>query len=386
MIFSEEEIRRRWDAVRSRLGAVDCAVVPSFHNSYYLSGVPILQWGRFAITLLFRDSDPVLIIPAFEASAAAASSPIRDVRLYQDDQGPGLETATSRAVDALREKHVRTVGIEAGGMPAAMYLLLQSLLPGPPFQDVTHVIDDVRIVSSPEEIAYIREACRIAAGGLRTVLDLIQPGVEETYLSTQARIAMEREAGSQFPVSTTCYMQQGERSLECHAASSGDAIRAGQFVEVVCECAVVHYQGAVERCLLVGEAAPKVERAYAVMLKAFEAALNAARPGVSFAAVDRAARRILIDAGYDRITNGSGLVRNIVHHTGGRIASGDLRVYNERTLHPGMVLSIEPWALIPGVGGPRHCELVVVTADGVQPLTGVDRGVLRVDTATSSQA
>jgi Xaa-Pro aminopeptidase len=50
------------------------------------------------------------------------------------------------------------VGIEAGGMPAAMYLLFQSLLPGTPFIDVMHVIDDVRMVSSPEEIAYIREA------------------------------------------------------------------------------------------------------------------------------------------------------------------------------------------------------------------------------------
>jgi Xaa-Pro aminopeptidase len=51
-----------------------------------------------------------------------------------------------------------------------------------------------------------------------------------------------------------------------------------------------------------------------------------------------------------------------------------------------MVLSVEPWALIPGVGGPRHCELVVVTADGAQPLTDVDRGVLPVDTAASSNA
>ena len=386
MIFSDAEKRRRWDAVRSRLGSVDCAVVPSFHNSYYLSGVPILQWGRFAITLLFRESEPVLIIPAFEASAAAASSPIRDVRLYQDDQGPGLQTATARAVDALRERRVTTVGIEAGGMPAAMYLHFQSLLPGTPFIDLTHVIDDVRMVSSPEEIAYIREACRIAASGLNTVLELIQPGVAETDLSTQARVAMDREAGAKFPVSTTCYMQQGERSLECHAASTGDVMRAGQLVEVVCECEVVHYQGAVERCLLVGDASPAVERAYTVMLKAFEAALNAVRPGVSFAAVDRAARRVLIDAGYERITNGSGLVRNILHHTGGRIAAGDLRVYNERTLQPGMVLSVEPWALIPGVGGPRHCELVVVTADGAQPLTDVDRGVLRIDTATSSRA
>ena len=69
MIFSEAEIRRRWDAVRNRLGSVDCAVVPSFHNSYYLSGVPILQWGRFAITLLFRDSDPVLIIPQSQGAS-----------------------------------------------------------------------------------------------------------------------------------------------------------------------------------------------------------------------------------------------------------------------------------------------------------------------------
>jgi Xaa-Pro aminopeptidase len=51
-----------------------------------------------------------------------------------------------------------------------------------------------------------------------------------------------------------------------------------------------------------------------------------------------------------------------------------------------MVLSVEPWALIPGVGGPRHCELVVVTADGAQPLTDVDRGVLRIDTATRLKA
>ena len=181
-------------------------------------------------------------------------------------------------------------------------------------------------------------------------------------------------------------MQQGERSLECHAASSSDAIRAGQLVEGVCECEVVHYQGAVERCLLVGDASPAVERAYAIMLKAFEAALSAVRPGVSLGEVDRVARRVLIDAGYDRITHGSGLFRTIVHHTGGRIAAGDLRVYNERTLQPGMVLSVEPWALIPGVGGPRHCELVVVTADGAQPLTGADRGVLRIETATRSKA
>ena len=74
-IFTRGEIERRWNAVRARLGELECAVVPSFWNSYYLSGVPVVQWGRWAITLLFRDRAPVLIIPELESSSRSGKFP-----------------------------------------------------------------------------------------------------------------------------------------------------------------------------------------------------------------------------------------------------------------------------------------------------------------------
>jgi Xaa-Pro aminopeptidase len=57
---------------------VDAIVTCSFHNSYYLSGFPMNPWGRYAITVSFRNDDPVLIVPELEYEAARSDSPIRD--------------------------------------------------------------------------------------------------------------------------------------------------------------------------------------------------------------------------------------------------------------------------------------------------------------------
>ena len=383
-IFSHDEIERRWQAVREGLGEAECVVAPSFHNSYYLSGLPVLQWGRFSVAILFADREPVLVLPAMEETAARAASPIADLRPYQDSDGPSIETAARLAALAIREADVRAVGVEARGMPAAMYLSLERALPGASFVDVSDAIDDVRLISSEEELSYIRDAAAAASAGMRFVMERIRPGVGETDLASEARLAVERAVPAGLDASVACYMQQGERSIEAHAGSTGAPIREGVMVEVVCECEVSHYQAAVERCVLVGDVPTEVERAYNVMLAAFRACGEAVRPGSTFAEADEAARRVLIEAGYDRITNGSGLARNIVHHTGGRIPGGDLRTYNRRSFEPGMVVSVEPWALVPGVGGPRHCDTVLVTDDGNEPLTNVEAGVLRVPAAAAA--
>jgi Xaa-Pro aminopeptidase len=377
-IFSAGEIRRRWDGVRSRLAHADCVVTPTFHNSYYLSGLPMKQWGRFAIVGLFRDHEPLLVIPEFEETAAAALSPIQDVRTYRDDEGPSLEVACRHVVDALRERGARVVGVESFGMSVAMYDRLRVSLPEVAFADETAAIDETRIHSSAEEIAYLREACRLCGLGMRSVLRELQPGAIETRVSTEARLAMEAGAAPDHQVDATAYMQQGERSLLCHAGSTNEPVAPGQLAEVVCEAHVWHYQGTVERGILVGQASPEVERAYAVMLDAYRASVAAVRPGATFAEIDGIGRRILVDAGYDRVTNGAGLIRNVHDHTGGRIPTGDLRPYNTRPLEPGMVISVEPWALVPGVGGPRHCDLMLVTEDGGELLSDVEIGELRV--------
>src|SRR5437660_6861330 len=108
-IFTPAEIERRQRAIVARLSA-DCVVIPSFYNSYYASGFPMRQFGRFCITILFRDGDPVVVAPAFEEGGIAENSPVEDVRLYLDDGAP-IDVTSKLVAAVLRERGVGTAGV-----------------------------------------------------------------------------------------------------------------------------------------------------------------------------------------------------------------------------------------------------------------------------------
>lgn len=379
-IFTRGEIERRWNSVSARLGDAQCLVVPSFYNSYYLSGLPVIQWGRWAITILFRDRDPALVIPEFEADGARDNSPIREVRLYRDDEGASsLRTATAHAIAALKQANPRIIGIEGRGMPAAMVHQLQETLPHATFPDLTDAIDEVRIISSEEEIAYSRAASVVADAGMKAVIAAIRSGVPELTLCATAQRAMAQAAPEGMELQTNCQMQQGQGSFLAHAASTRKPIGDHALVEVICESQVWHYQAAVERAILVGAPSPKQRAGYGTSIEAFEASGAAIKPGTSFAQVHQAALDVFLRAGYDKVTTGSGLIRNILHHSGGRIEFGSFRQGNERELAPGMIVTIEPWSLIPDVGSPRHCDMVLVTKGGQESLSKTQSGWIQID-------
>jgi Xaa-Pro aminopeptidase len=369
-IFTRGEIERRWKAVTARLGEAQCLVVPSFYNSYYLSGLPVIQWGRWAITILFRDRDPALVIPEFEADGARANSPIREVRLYRDDEGASsMRNATAHAIAALKQAKPRIIGIEGRGMPAAMARQLAEAFPQASFPDLTDAIDEVRIISSEEEIAYLRAASVAADAGMNAVIEAIRPGVPELTLCATAQLAMAQAVPDGLEMQSNCQMQQDQRSFLAHAASTREPIGEHALVEVICESQIWYYQAAVERAILVGNPSSKLRAGYGASVEAFEASRATIRPDAGFAEVHQAALDIFLRAGYDRVTTGSGLIRNILHHTGGRIEFGSFRKGNERKLAPGMVVTIEPWSLIPDVGSPRHCDMVLVTESGQELLS-----------------
>jgi Xaa-Pro dipeptidase len=365
-IFSASEIERRQRVITDRLRA-DCVVIPSFHNSYYASGFPMRQFGRYSITILFRDSDPVIIAPTFEAAGIATNSPIEDVRYYLDDGSP-IEVTSKLIAGILRERQVRAVGIEAEGMSAAMVARLRDALPRAEFIDESASIDITRLASSEEELAYLRKAVEIGDVGMGALLDAMRPGADETRLAAVAVAAMVARAVPGLDVHGNCYMQQNERSAECHASALAIPIGDEGFVEVYVECEVWHYQCSIERPVLLPFRSEELERATLVAREALFAARDALGPGIEYHAVDAASRKVLINAGYPEVMSGAGIVRNIIHHTGGRIPQGELRFYNRRTLEPGTSITIEPWALIPSGGSPRYCDPVAVTDTGWERL------------------
>ena len=94
-IFSGGEIERRHAGIRAALGDSEAAVAFSFFPSYYLSGVPIIPWGRPTITVVPRDGPAAMILAEGEAPRAARHSPIIEMHTYSDMDGPSAACATS---------------------------------------------------------------------------------------------------------------------------------------------------------------------------------------------------------------------------------------------------------------------------------------------------
>lgn len=335
------------------------------------------QWGRFSITVLFPQAEPVLITPDFEEIAARENSPISDIRYYRDENGPSHEVALTMLAQLLAERGVRNAAIEGEGLPWSAFQILARRAPDVTFIDRTDVIDEARLVSSDEELAYIQEASRLVDACMRAIIDGARPGMTEIELAALGQRAMERSARLDYVLNTSCYLQQGERSANCHARAEETPLVEGNLIEVICEAEVQYYQASLERPIIIGTGTPEVERAVEVAAESFAAAVAEVRPGNTFGAVDRAGRAVLHAAGYDRIPTGAGLIRGVLHHTGGRTERGELRQHNDRVLQPNMVVTVEPWAIIPGVGGPRHTDVIRVTETGNEFLTHTEGGVLR---------
>lgn len=334
------------------------------------------QWGRFSITVLFPNAEPVLITPDFEEIGAVQNSPISDIRYYRDERGPSHQVAMSLLTELLIQRGVKIAGIEAEAIPLSTYRILTRMVPNITFIDRTDVIDEVSLVSSKEELEYIREASRLVDVCMQAILAVARPGMTEIELAQTGQKAMEGAASMDYVLNSSCYLQQGERSANCHGRAEDTPLQEGNLIEVICEAEVQYYQASLERPIIVGAGTAEVERATQVTADSFAAAVAEVKPGNTFGAVDRAGREVLLNAGYDRIPTGAGLVRGVLHHTGGRTERGELRMHNDRLLEPNMVVTVEPWAIIPGVGGPRHADVIRVTETGSEFLTQTPGGVL----------
>lgn len=372
-VFSADEITKRWQRLLDRRPDVDVVLATSFAATYYLSGVPIIPWGRPVAVVLGNDGDACIVAPAFETPWVRYGSPIDAVRGYWDVNGPNLKVAADLVIDAIRHRSARIVAVEGRAVPAALIQQLKGNLPECQFPDVTDDLEAVRSVASTEELRYIKLAAKIAEAGMQHVLTAPRPSTE-LDIALAAEQAMTHTAITLLPAdaewSASCSAQSGIRSLQAHSWATNQPLKAGEVLQVNCVCSVWHYQGAVERAFLVGEPREDVRRGYETMLQAFQAARAAIHPGRSISTIAQAARSVYEAAGYEPVT--TGLIRATIHElAGGRLELGKIDPHNTNRLSPGMVLSVEPWAIMPGVGAPRHCDQIEVSVDGARYLTSI---------------
>lgn len=233
------------------------------------------------------------------------------------------------------------------------------------------LVEALRTVKDDHEVALLAEACAITVAALdELVRTHLRPGVTERALA----VALERRFvdlgadGVAFP----SIVAAGPNGAVPHHTPTDRPIADGELVTVDCGALVGGYHADCTRTVAVGEVAGELAEVHALVGRAQEAGRRAAVAGARAATVDAVAREVIAEAGYgDRFVHGTGHGVGLEIHEAPAVAKG-----SAATLDAGTALTVEPGVYLPGIGGVRIEDTIVVTADGPpRVLTDIPRSL-----------
>jgi Xaa-Pro aminopeptidase len=263
------------------------------------------------------------------------------------------------------------VGFEAEHLPYAALERLRELSPAE-WVPTKGVIERLRLKKRPEEVARIRQAQTLAERALERALALLRPGAEEREVALEIEFFLRKEGaeGVAFPP----IVASGARGALPHAGASEKRLEPGELITLDLGAKVAGYHSDMTRTVALGKPSPEMRRVYEAVQEALEVALQGLKPGRTGKEVDALAREALGRHGLDRY-----FVHSLGHGVGLAVHEGPgLSPYTEEVLEPGMVVTVEPGVYLPGVGGVRIEELVLITEDGIELLSRFPRGYLEV--------
>ncbi|MGB2711161.1 MAG: Xaa-Pro peptidase family protein [Conexibacter sp.] len=354
------------DALREHDAAAFLTTDPD--QQMYLVGFRALIYSRPIVLVVGREHT-TLIVPELEDAHAREFAQVDDVQSY--NERPGATTPGSHVppLDALLAALPTGSRIAIDDERLSLAHVLRVRAHGHNPIDLGTVMRDLRARKHPHEVAAIRAAGELVAVGVRASLAACRPGVSELEIDAAGTAAIQVGATGFGPDATvellTMTPSGVHRSTLPHVFSTTRALVAGDVLIHTRQVALNGYRAELERTAIVGAPSGPQARAFGTMLDAQQAAIEALRPGVAACDVDRAARDVIERAGYGQYAihrSGHGIAIGITEHP-------HLRHDNAEPLLPGMVVTIEPGFYVPGLGGFRHSDTLLVTDDGAEPLT-----------------
>ena len=343
---------------------LDALLVTHLPNVRYLCG-----FTGSSGALMVTSAKPVFVTDG--RYAAQAKAEVQGARIVISGKGPLL--AAAEWLDANHKRGRWRLGIESEHLTVASRRRLAEALPSAiKINDAPPLVEQARIVKDAEEINRLRAAVDLGAKLFDHALDVIRPGVKETEVAAEMEYAA-RQAGAE-EMSFPTIIASGERSALPHGRASDAAIPSQGFV--VCDFGVIlaGYCSDMTRTVYVGRVAEETRRNYDAVRDAQQAALEAIRPGRTVGEVDGAARKVLQKRGLGKyFTHSTGHGVGLEIHEAPRIAAGV-----EDVLRPGMVITIEPGAYVPGKWGVRIEDMVLVTERGHEVLTPTSKELIAI--------
>jgi Xaa-Pro aminopeptidase len=278
--------------------------------------------------------------------------------------------ALAEACAGLLRGKARVVGFEAQ-LPYASYDQVSQKLHGKTrLKPLPDLIEQLRVSKDSEEIEQIRASVVLGASLFQTALSAIRPGVAESVVAGEMELQARRAGAEKMSFDTI--IASGPRSALPHGRASSQPIPDTGFIILDWGVILAGYCSDMTRTVHVGSVSPGHRKMYQAVLEAQMAAVSAVKPGVTTGEVDRAARRVLEKAGYGSyFTHSTGHGVGLEIHESPKVAKSQ-----QHRLMPGTVVTIEPGIYIPGEGGVRIEDMVLVTDSGAEVLTPITKDLI----------
>jgi Xaa-Pro aminopeptidase len=375
LLLPQEEFSRRQERLRSHLAKLGLTGAVVFHpvRVTYLTGFAFYPTERPIALILPVDADPVMMVPALEEQHLLSQA--RSVKAHVYFEYPGREHPMLQL-----GKLAARLGHGAGnwGADCDGYVDLNGYQ-GPPLSEVlgskvspiSDAIDRMRMVKSPAELEILREAGHLAARAHRLLHKGLAVGRVERILCRQAEERTLADAAALGEGDTWGFLSvivtilAGTRTGMPHAATGMRRIQLGDGVVTICEAIAGGYHTELERTLFMGPPSERQRRYYEVAHDAQQLALSLLRPGALCAEIDAKVSKWFAAEGCSEFA---------LHHQGhGLGLEGHERPFLDvgdgTVLEAGMVLSVEPGLYVPGIGGFRNSDTVVVGEREAETLT-----------------
>lgn len=346
--FRERQAKLRAQAKARGLDAV--FVTPS-SNLAYCANLAIGRSERLTAFVLFADGPAVLLTPSFEEANHKRTAVVDDVRTWQEDEDP-----IALAGKLLSGR--KTLGVEGTTNYATATAL--SAATSVKFEDATPVFDALRMIKSPEEQAFIRDAAKRANLAIEGTHNRMRAGMSESEV---ARI-LEEEFTNQ-GARGGGLVQFGPSAAFPHGAPAERRLAKRDAVLIDCGCKVRGYSCDITRTVSFGPPSDEFRKVYATVDRAQMAGIEALKAGATGEDVDRAARKVIEDAGYGKyFTHRLGHGLGMDGHEQPYLVRG-----NKKPLAAGNVETIEPGIYIPERFGVRIEDDYAVLATGPKSLS-----------------
>jgi Xaa-Pro aminopeptidase len=354
-----DRLAKRLDHVRRliRQADVSALLVTKGVNVRYLTGFT----GEDSY-LLLTDRDAIVVSDMRFATQLADECPGYELEIRA--VGVSLAECVTRLINRLA---IPRLALEADALSVALYELFAAKIQMTQLRPCSGMVEQLREIKDRGEVQEIRRAVQVAQRAFQVVRAQMTPDQTEQLAAAELEYQIRKFGGEgcSFPP----IVAVGPRAALPHARPSERRIAASDFVLIDWGARAAGYASDLTRVLVTGKISPKLQRVYGVVLTAQSRAIAAIRPGMPVCDVDAAARAVIADAGFGKyFGHGLGHGIGLEIHEAPRLAVGQ-----SQRLRPGMVVTVEPGIYLPGWGGVRIEDDVLVTRDGHEVLTDVPK-------------